>query len=236
MSGFRITDEDFYLKQKVRKHSAAAVELLLSHRTYISMFEDLEYHVFLESHGTLHHVWQIVDLGLSRRRKKPITAVDEAAVILGGEKQDPMLVSGRLFNVSGGARSEELTSTIISTLIRARWPYEVVGECLNEGLVSRNRWRAALDAFSAERSRHLDEAKRRVAERPNAVINAAKLLGLNPEPTGEHPDKWRAACPGSNHPIFISADEDRWFCGWCRRKGGPDELESFSRERRRKAS
>jgi hypothetical protein len=72
--------------------------------------------------------------------------------------------------------------------------------------------------------------------KPSAVINTAKLLGLHPEPTGEHPDKWRTACPGSNHPIFISADEDRWFCGWCKRKGGPDELESFNRERRRKAS
>ena len=236
MSGFQFTDQDFYLKQKVRKRTAAAADLLLSHQTQVSMFDSFEYHVFLESHGTRHHVWQIVDFGLPQKRRKPISAGDDAAEILSGKKQDPRFVAGKLFTISGAPRSEELLSEIINALLRARWPYEIAGECLREGLITKDRWQAALDAFDGEHQQHHDESRRRVAEKPSAVINTAKLLGLHPEPTGEHPDKWRASCPGTNHPIFISAEEDRWFCGWCKRRGGTEDLENFCRERRLKAS
>ena len=236
MSEFGFTDQDFYLKQKVQKQTVTPPDLLLTHRTHVAMFEDCEYHVFLESHGTRHHVWQIVDFGPPRKRRTPISAGDEAAEILSGAKQDPTLVAGRLFTISGSARSEELLGEIINALLRARWPYEIAGECLREGMISRDRWQAALDVFDAERRRHREESKMRVAEKPSAVINAAQLLGLYPEPTGQHPDKWQASCPGTNHSIFISPEQDKWFCGWCRRKGGPEELEAFSRERRRKAS
>lgn len=236
MSEFEFTNQDFYLKQKIRKRTAAAADLLLSHQTQISMFDSFEYHVFLESHGTRHHVWQIVDFGLPQRRRKPFSAAEHWAAILSGERQDPTLAAGRLFSISGEERSEELISEIINALLRARWPYEIVGECLREGLIGRSRWQAALDTFDAEHKSHNAESRRRVAEKPAAVITAARLLGLHPEPTGEHPDKWRASCPGTNHPIFISAEQDKWFCGWCKRKGGPQELDAFTRERRRKAS
>lgn len=235
-SELEFTDQDFYLKQKVRKQTATPADLLLTHRTHVSMFEDFEYHVFLESHGTRHHVWQIVDFRLPQKRRAPISAGDDAAEILSGAKQDAALVAGRLFTISGAARSEELLGEIVNTLLRARWPYEIAGECLRDGLISRDRWQAALDAFDAECKRQDEESRKRVAEKPSAVINAAQLLGLHPEPTGEHPDKWRASCPGTNHPIFISPEQEKWFCGWCKRKGGPEELEAFSRERCRKAS
>ena len=236
MYEFKFTDQDFYLKQKVWKRTAAAAKLLLSHQTQVSMFDSFEYHVFLESHGARHHVWQIVDFGLPQRRRKPISAIDDAMEILSGESQDPTLAAGRLFTISGAPRSDELLSEIINALLRARWPYEIAGECLRKGLITRERWQAALGAFDGEHKRHDEGSRRRVAERPSAVINTAKLLGLCPEPTGEHPDKWRASCPGTNHPIFISAEKDMWFCGWCKRKGGAEDLEAVSRERRRKAS
>lgn len=236
MSEFRLTDQDFYLKQKVRKRTATAAELLLSHQTHVSMFDSFEYHVFLESHGTRHHVWQIVDFSLPQKRWKRFSAAEDAAAILSGEKQDSTLVAGRLFSISGGERSEDLLSEIINALLRARWPYEIAGDCIREGLISSDRWQAALDALDAEHRSCHEKSRRRVAVKPSAVINAAQLLGLHPEPTGEHPDKWRASCPGSNHPIFISAEQDKWFCGWCKRHGGPEELDAFARERRRKAS
>lgn len=236
MSEYKFSDQDFYLKQKVRKRTATAAELLLSHQTQVSMFDSFEYHVFLESHGTRHHVWQIVDFGLPQKRRKRFSVVEDAAAILSGEKQDSTLVAGRLFSISGGERSEELLSEIINALLRARWPYEIAGDCIREGLISRDRWQAARDAFDAAHRSHHEESRRRVAEKPSAVINAAQLLDLHPEPTGEHPDKWRASCPGTNHPIFISAEQDKWFCGWCKRHGGAEELDAFARERRRKAS
>lgn len=236
MSEFQFTKQDFDLKRKIRKRTIAAADLLLSYQTHVSPFDSLDYHLFLESHGTRHHVWQIVDLGLRQKRRKKLSAIDDAAKILSGETSDPTLIAGRLFSLSGRRRSEQLLSEIINALIRARWPYEIAGDCLREGLISKNRWQAALDAFDAEHNRHHEESKRRVAEKPSAVIDKAKLLGLQPEPTGEHPDKWRACCPGTNHPIFISAESDVWFCGWCKKNCGPEELELFDHERRSSTS
>ena len=202
----------------------------------MSPFDNFEYHVFLESRGTQHSVWQIVDFKLPQKNGTSFRPIEDAAEILSGATQDPTLVAGRLFSISGGVQSDILTSEIINALIRARWPHEIAGECLRDGLITRGRWQAALDAFNAERTLHQGESNRRVSEKPSAVINAAKLLGLHPEPTGQHPDKWQASCPGTNHPIFISAEQDKWFCGWCKRKGGPEELEAFCHERQRKAS
>lgn len=235
MSEFRITNANFYLKKKAHKRTAAAADLLLSHWTQLSLFESLDYHVFLESHGNRHHVWQIVDLGLPKERRKHLSAVDDGGDILSGEKRDPSLVVGRLFTISRGPQSDELMNEIINALIRARWPYEIVGDCQREGLVTRDRWQAALDAFDAEHARHQDEARSRVADNPCALVTAAEQLALHPRPTGEHPDQWRASCPGTNHHLYILAPEDRWFCGWCKRKGGPAELEAFCLERRLKA-
>ena len=236
MPVFQFTDQDFYLKANVRKRTVEPADLLLSHRTDVSPFDNFEYHVFLESHGTRHHVWQIVDFGLPQKRSKPFSPVRDAEEVLSGAKQDGALVIGRLFTISGAERSDELISEIINALVRTRWPYEIAGECLREGLINKDRWQSVLDVFDAERTRHHDEARKRVAAKPSAVINAAQMLGLHPEPTGEHPDQWQASCPGTNHPLFISASADKRFCGWCKRKGGPEDLETFCHERRRKAS
>lgn len=184
MSEFQITDQDFHLKQRVLKETAAAAHLLLSHRICVPPFGNFEYHVFLESHGTRHCVWQIVDFNLPQKSRTSVRPIEDAAEILAGAIQDPTLVAGRLFSISGGVRSDILASEIINALIRARWPYEIVGQCLRDGLITRERWQAALDAFNAERTRHRGESGRRISEKPSAVINAAKLLGLHPELTG----------------------------------------------------
>jgi hypothetical protein len=33
---------------------------------------------------------------------------------------------------------------------------------------------------------------------------------------------------------MIGADTNTWGCGWCKRKGGPEELKAFVVERRTK--
>jgi hypothetical protein len=109
MSELQFTDQDFYRKQKVRKRTIAAAGLLLTHRTYVPPFDNFEYHVFLERRGTRHHVWQIVDFGLPQKRRKPMSAADDAAEVLSGEKQDPALAAGRLFTISDSTRSHAPT-------------------------------------------------------------------------------------------------------------------------------
>lgn len=255
MADFKISNQDFYLRQGVQRTSDASLDLLLSYLIIEpTAIETATFtcYAFIESHKTKHDVWQIVarrdrdDFEAEEEEDTAIADYDEddedgqesdfiadhAERILCRPQQAPSLRAGRLFTISGAKRSEALIDKVIDILVRARWPYQDADECLSEGLVSAVRWQTALDAFSAERIRHADEAKRCVADAPSVVIDAARRLGLHPEPTETHPNQWQAACPGRNHPLFISASEEQWFCGWCKRKGGAEKLEEFCAERK----
>jgi hypothetical protein len=64
------------------------------------------------------------------------------------------------------------------------------------------------------------------------IIRVARELGLNPQPTGTRPTYWQASCPHTNHPLYIDSAKNSFGCGWCRRKGGAEELRAFVKERR----
>ncbi len=63
------------------------------------------------------------------------------------------------------------------------------------------------------------------------IVKVAHQLLLNPHPSGTDVDCWLARCPETNHHLHISASGESFWCGWCRRKGGADELHAFNRER-----
>jgi hypothetical protein len=77
-----------------------------------------------------------------------------------------------------------------------------------------------------------EQAARSYADAP--IVLAARECRLNPEPSGTSPIAWMARCPGTNHSLMIGADTNTWGCGWCKRKGGPEELKAFVVERRTK--
>lgn len=61
----------------------------------------------------------------------------------------------------------------------------------------------------------------------NTLIQYCESKGLNPEPEGE-PNSWLANCPsGGKHHIMISTSSDQWGCGYCRKKGGLEELKEW---------
>ena len=74
-----------------------------------------------------------------------------------------------------------------------------------------------------------EEARKRVRERPSAIINAARLLSLAPQPVGSNDWEWHANCPGMHHRLTIDAAEERWFCPVCDRTGQVDDLEDLWR-------
>jgi hypothetical protein len=79
-----------------------------------------------------------------------------------------------------------------------------------------------LDGRAAAASSHGD----------SAIVLAAKKCQLDPRPSGTSPSAWMANCPGTNHWLMIGADTNTWGCGWCKRRGAPDELRAFVKERR----
>ena len=80
----------------------------------------------------------------------------------------------------------------------------------------------------------------RMAERKNKI----KEIGQNhpliiycaeqklyPEPEGHSPHSWKANCPsGRQHHIMISTsspEDHSWGCGYCKKKGGLEELKNW---------
>ena len=55
--------------------------------------------------------------------------------------------------------------------------------------------------------------------------------GLQPQPYDEEKGQWVAKCPsGAKHSIMISAYFDEFGCGWCKKKGGKQELKDWIQE------
>jgi hypothetical protein len=84
----------------------------------------------------------------------------------------------------------------------------------------RAEWQAAQQAAEAWRSA--------------PIVRVAEALGLSPRPSGGKPTSWEASCPGANHALMIQARSGEWGCGWCKRKGGMEELKEFVVVRRKK--
>ena len=141
---------------------------------------------------------------------------------------------GRVFAIT--RNGDELTACLklIELLFRARHGFEWPEAFLVTGIVDESSFTSMVRKIEKE----LDENKQKARETETAIIEVARNLGLSPKPTGEGPSHWFARCPGKihgktgNHVLFINAAEDSFGCGWCRRKGGVEELRAFVRERK----
>ena len=65
------------------------------------------------------------------------------------------------------------------------------------------------------------------------ILHAARELGLGPEPSGTSPGSWQARCPATQHYLMIQAHNGEFGCGYCRWRGGVNELRKFVASRRR---
>ena len=77
-----------------------------------------------------------------------------------------------------------------------------------------------------------DGAKVREVRSASILINAAKIMGLNPVLTATTEDEWHAQCPSASHQLTIWSALERWDCSHCGRNGGVDDLETLWRSRR----
>ena len=56
---------------------------------------------------------------------------------------------------------------------------------------------------------------------------------LNPKPTGFNENSWIAKCPsGGNHFLQVVTNTEKWGCGYCKRKGGLQELKNWIIEKK----
>lgn len=123
---------------------------------------------------------------------------------------------------------ESASKKLLDALFRARvgfsWPRKpVLGGTIDE----QSFW-GLVGAIEAE----LENNARQASRDESQIIAAARELGMSPEPTGTGPHHWQARCPGTNHGLMIQSATNEFGCGYCRRKGGPQELREFVEQRR----
>jgi hypothetical protein len=64
------------------------------------------------------------------------------------------------------------------------------------------------------------------------IVTKAAELGLSPNASNLGVGIWIARCPRTNHTIQMQPKRNLFFCGYCRVKGGIDELDEFAAQRK----
>ena len=105
------------------------------------------------------------------------------------------------------------------------------------GLIGQEEYDDVVAALEREYSqrRAQAEAARSAAKTDDgqgAIVEVAGDLGLYPDPSLQYPHLWTATCPGTGHQLKLDSAKGLFYCGYCRRGGGPDELRAFASERR----
>ena len=116
---------------------------------------------------------------------------------------------------------------LIGHLFRSSFGYRNPSKYIMAGLLVKDDYSHVVEDYKNERK----EYEKAALKQESSVVRAVKALGLRPRPSGEGPHSWSANCPGTSHPIWIDTKTDKFGCPWCRKKGGPEELEAFVKER-----
>ena len=157
----------------------------------------------------------------------------EAAYLNRGNERDELWtvsIEPMRLAISRPARGEakDAALELLDVLFRSRvgfmWPTTVE----REGLIGKADFKRVLRKISRELAANRQEAQHRDAGAE--IVVAARDLHLGPEPTGTGRHHWQARCPGTNHHLLIQSATNQFGCGYCRRKGGPEELRAFALE------
>ena len=80
----------------------------------------------------------------------------------------------------------------------------------------------------------IDENISKALQSPGELIDICRRYDLNPCPAGNTGHSWYATCPsGRGHSMHVSTQSEQWGCGYCRRKGGKEELDQWITENRK---
>ena len=87
--------------------------------------------------------------------------------------------------------------------------------------LTENEWELILKKFSVKTTTTFN----------SSFLDFLREKGLHPKPFDEEKGQWVANCPsGAKHPIMINAYFDEFGCGWCKKKGGKQELKDWIQE------
>lgn len=139
---------------------------------------------------------------------------------------------GRVYAIS--RKGKELTACLrlLDLYFRVTIRFQRPSDFIAAGIVDASAYKGLVGQIERE----MEENARKARGAETEIIKAARELGLYPRPTGTGPTFWQAWCPGTNHHLYINAAENAFGCGWCKRKGGIEELRAFVKERAKTGS
>ena len=132
-----------------------------------------------------------------------------------------------VMSIARHGSKREAAARLVDAHVRSRVHYECPVPPYQSGLLTNGELESIVEAIAEElkhNSRVAEEEQRR-HEAP--IIKMARALGLDPRPAGHNDSAWMANCPRGAHWIMISPSHNEFGCGYCHRKGGPEELRAF---------
>jgi hypothetical protein len=124
----------------------------------------------------------------------------------------------------------DAASILMSRLVRSRLHFAGSEPPYMPGLLTSQEMAAVVDALEQELRRNTVTAEADQYRDEAAIITAARDLQLNPRPAGHNGTAWIADCACRKHFLKISISRNEFYCGYCKRGGGPAELRAFCEE------
>ena len=116
--------------------------------------------------------------------------------------------------------------------------FDIIWRCLHyvgepvdvrAGLLGKERVEAIINSVRLE----MEEVKKEnEVWREAEIVTKAAQLGLSPMASTLGVGTWIARCPGTNHTLQMQPKRNLFFCGYCRVKGGINELDEFAAQRK----
>jgi len=97
------------------------------------------------------------------------------------------------------------------------------------GLLGKEHVEAIISSVRLE----MDEIKKENGVwREAEIVTKAANLGLSPMASSLGVGIWIARCPGTNHTLGMQPKQNLFFCGYCKVRGGINELDEFAAQRK----
>jgi hypothetical protein len=132
--------------------------------------------------------------------------------------------------VAGAARRRtpgEAARILLDRLLRARIPFSGPRPPYISGLLAGQELTSMVGIITDELRSNALAAEVASLDHEALIIKVARDLGLNPRPAGHNRTAWIADCARRSHFIMISPSDNKFGCGYCKRAGGPAELQAF---------
>jgi hypothetical protein len=212
---------DLFMKDRSADRLPANLHHICSYDLNLQGAEIILEAIFLRRLRTIDELWAVMT-----DSDALLEIADSDVGRLG--RGNPSISAGRPLRTKRTGTPEETCRIMLDLLFRA---YEGIGQSPGHfrrpGIISEEVYHRILEKIRAEIEANRIETERHQTE----IIHVARELGLHPFPSGENIDLWVASCPGTQHPIYLTASENEFTCPWCRRKGGPAELRAFVAQR-----